>query len=292
VQQFESGQDKFDLSALNIHFSDLNFLQQDGYTHIEINHTLFDVSIPMLVSFTLSDFIFNGSQIDPAPNPVPDPIPEPTPTPTPAPDPTPVPPPADAIIGTSLGETLLGTINNDHIMGLEGNDILHGLQGNDLLEGGAGNDVLHGNEGNDVLMGNAGDDTLYGNVGNDVLIGGEGKDFLVGGDGNDIFTYQTLHDSTTNQMDFIEQFVTNQDKFDFSHLNIGFNDLTMTQQDGMTNIDVINTDFDVRIGQLLNLVESDFIFGSDQTNSVPVTDPTPPPPPPPPSPPEPIASGD
>lgn len=279
IQQFESGQDKFDFTGLNVHFDNLNFQQQDGYTNILINNTDFDIRIPMLVSLTATDFIFSDSQNTPPPHPdpipVPDPIPTPTPDPIPTPDPVPSPDNENRITGTSQSETLTGTFNNDHIMGLDGNDTLHGLPGNDLIEGGAGNDMLHGNEGNDVLYGNAGDDTLYGNIGNDTLNGGSGKDYLVGSEGNDIYVYDNLSDSTTSSTDFIEQFIPNQDKFDFSNLNIGFNDLTFIKNGGTTDITVNNTTFDVRIGQVLNLSESDFIFGTDQTNSTPTPDPTP-----------------
>lgn len=279
IQDFEKNQDKFDFTALNIQFSDLSFLQKDGFTSVLINNTAFDLRIPMIVNLTLADFIFGDGQAAPTPEPIPEPTPEPTPTPVPTPTPTPDPVPTpdlyQLVTGTNASETLTGSARDDHIIGLDGNDTLHGLPGNDLIEGGAGNDTLHGNDGNDILIGGAGDDTLYGNAGADKLVGGAGKDFYVGGEGQDHFIFQTLTDSSSSAPDFIESFALGEDKLDFSGLNVNYNDLNITANGGVTNISINNTDFSVRIGQSLNLSQSDFVFTSGQAIPDPAPNPTP-----------------
>jgi len=197
---------------------------------------------------------------DPIPDPAPDPVPDPVPDPTPDPTPNPVPTPVDAITGTAANDFLSATANNDLVYGLAGDDQMHGLEGNDTLHGGAG------------------DDQIYGNVGDDVLIGGAGKDFLVGGADNDVYQYLSVSDSTTTERDFIQSFEQGHDKIDLSALNIAFDQLVFSQQNGYINIGITNTDFLVQVGGVSDFTENDFILNAavipDPTPD-PVPDPTP-----------------
>ncbi|PJB10870.1 MAG: calcium-binding protein, partial [Gammaproteobacteria bacterium CG_4_9_14_3_um_filter_38_9] len=126
--------------------------------------------------------------------------------------------------------------------------------------------------------GGAGDDQIYGNVGDDVLIGGAGKDFLVGGAGNDVYQYLSVSDSTTTERDFIQSFEQGHDKIDLSALNIAFDQLVFSQQNGYINIGITNTDFLVQVGGVSDFTENDFILNAavipDPTPD-PVPDPTP-----------------
>jgi Ca2+-binding RTX toxin-like protein len=56
-------------------------------------------------------------------------------------------------------EAVIGTSLNDSIVGSDGDNSLDGLSGNDTLRGGLGNDTLFGVSGNDLLDGGAGIDT-------------------------------------------------------------------------------------------------------------------------------------
>ncbi len=69
-------------------------------------------------------------------------------------------------------------------------DQLFGGLGNDALYGYSNNDVLYGEQGDDYLNGGSEDDQLYGGIGDDYLIGGSGNDQLNGGAGNDVAVYQ------------------------------------------------------------------------------------------------------
>jgi serralysin len=102
--------------------------------------------------------------------------------------------------------------NNVENLYLTGKDAINGT-GNDL------NNLLIGNDSNNILRGNGGNDQLLGGGGNDTLIGGAGADTLVGGLGRDLFVYNTISDSTVEAVDHILDFVSGEDRIDFSGLS-------------------------------------------------------------------------
>jgi Ca2+-binding RTX toxin-like protein len=85
-----------------------------------------------------------------------------------------------SIDGTFRNDMLEGTDEADEISGHGGDDTIQGRSGNDIIEGGAGNDRLNGGEGDDSLNGGGGDD---------ILVGGPGKDSYAGGDGSDTIDF-------------------------------------------------------------------------------------------------------
>lgn len=210
-------------------------------------------------------------QPDPDPVPGPDPVPNPDPVPDPDPDPDPVPDNPDEIFGTNQADVIHGTVNNDVMRGLSGNDVFHANAGDDEVYGGDGNDTLHGITGDDDLYGNAGDDSLYGNEGNDRLQGGLGKDFLVGGAGADIYEYIALEDSTVSQRDFIEQFQQGADKIDLKALDVGFDQLNLSHENGFTYVGIAGTQFSIQIAGVIDLEASDFVL-SDTPIVIPPDD--------------------
>ena len=132
--------------------------------------------------------------------------------------------------------------NSTRIMANGGDDLILAGEGNDSIEGGAGNDTLLGEEGNDIIQGGADDDWLY------------------GGSGNDTFVFEAGHGNDT-----IQDFTDGEDLIDLSAFNDidGFNDLTITNDDGTAVIDLSNDgggeirieDFDIA-----NLSADDFAF--------------------------------
>ena len=112
-------------------------------------------------------------------------------------------------IGGSGSDTILGNDSDNRLLGNAGADTLLGAGGDDILRGGPGADELRGGIGNDLLSGDAGADRLYGSDGNDFLAGGGGNDLLVGGDGDDIFFFDTVGQSTVDQID---DFVSGEDR--------------------------------------------------------------------------------
>jgi Ca2+-binding RTX toxin-like protein len=82
-----------------------------------------------------------------------------------------------------------------------------------------------GNAANNLLQGNANANTLSGLAGNDTLEGGAGADVLNGGSGNDVLYggVDTVMDrfviADAGGADQINQFVSGQDKLDFSALD-------------------------------------------------------------------------
>lgn len=259
IEQFAHGKDKLDLSALNIHSDDVLIQINNDLAILTVKNSDFTIKlVAMTGAITLSDIIFNP---DANATPVPDP------TPNPVPDPIPVIPPDSAITGTANAEILSGTMASDILYGLGGDDQLHGLAGDDTVHGGDGNDSLFGREGNDIL------------------IGGAGSDFINAEAGNDVYEYHSLMDSTKSAMDFIQNFEQGSDKIDLSALNVAFDQLIFTQENGYNYIGISGTDFEIKIGDGYKIFTSaDFILDGDAQATpnpelapapVPTPDPTP-----------------
>ncbi len=89
-----------------------------------------------------------------------------------------------------------------------------------------GNDANHTYNGTgsaDKMLGLGGNDSLSGGEGNDCIRGGQGIDRLTGGSGNDRFTYDALSESpgSSQQFDYIHDFVPGQDKIDLRNIDAG-----------------------------------------------------------------------
>ena len=93
----------------------------------------------------------------------------------------------EAVIGTSVADTIRGSNGADWIDGGGGRDSLVGLAGNDTIVGGTGNNTIWGQAGDDLLIGGNVADVINGGDGNDRIIAGGGADRLSGGAGNDRF---------------------------------------------------------------------------------------------------------
>uniref|UniRef100_UPI00273F020E M10 family metallopeptidase C-terminal domain-containing protein n=1 Tax=Roseovarius sp. MMSF_3448 TaxID=3046713 RepID=UPI00273F020E len=98
------------------------------------------------------------------------------------------------------------------LTGSAGEDVFFSGSGDDVITGGTGNDEIHGRGGDDMIMGGEGDDALWGNAGADVLTGGAG---------NDTFHFTAVTDSQGTTVDTITDFVSGEDKLDFSAIAIG-----------------------------------------------------------------------
>jgi len=180
------------------------------------------------------------------------------------------------VINGGLGNDIidLSSLNYEYgdviLNGGDGDDILWSNSGDDILNGGAGNDNLQAGTGNDILNGDEGDDVLKGHDGDETLIGGSGADILTGGFGFDSFNFIALDESTINQSDLITDFTQGDDSINFS--NLGFTGIqqgegvgtvlgyTYNQEDDITTIEDVNSDFAVQLTGKIDLVNSDFGF--------------------------------
>ena len=180
------------------------------------------------------------------------------------------------VINGGLGNDIidLSSLNYEYgdvtLNGGDGDDILWSNSGDDILNGGAGNDNLQAGTGNDILNGDEGDDVLKGHDGDETLTGGIGADTLTGGFGFDSFNFTALDESTINQSDLITDFTQGDDSINFS--NLGFTGIqqgegvgtvlgyTYNQEDDITTIEDVNSDFAVQLTGKIDLVNSDFGF--------------------------------
>ncbi|NJL78359.1 MAG: hypothetical protein HC836_21080 [Richelia sp. RM2_1_2] len=119
-------------------------------------------------------------------------------------------------------------------IGSEFTDFIHGTDSADNLYGNEGGDVLIGRGGHDYLVGGDGIDILFGGNGNDVLDGGKDNDILNGGKGADRFVFRS-----GDGQDKILDYRDGEDFFALEKLT--FEDLTITQADYSTLIEVTNT---------------------------------------------------
>lgn len=130
----------------------------------------------------------------------------------------------DRFYGLSGHDRIWGGNGNDVAFGGDGNDVIYGQAGNDYLVGDNGNDRLFGGDGNDWLIGGAGADILFGDAGDDIMKGGAGNDFLVLGAGNDGLWLGAGNDIVRfdygNGQDTIFDFVSGEDKIDFTHTDM------------------------------------------------------------------------
>jgi Ca2+-binding RTX toxin-like protein len=146
----------------------------------------------------------------------------------------------DSIFGGAGDEEMGGGTGGDLLDGGEGQDVIYGWTGNDRIFGGLGNDDAHGDQGNDRMFGGDGADSFSGGAGADFIDGGGGRDELGGGDQADtilggegadrIYLWEEgkardvlifrVGDSglSGDEMDYVEGFVSGQDKINLSSL--------------------------------------------------------------------------
>jgi len=177
---------------------------------------------------------------------------------------------------------------DDSVDGTEGDDALIGVTFWPAANAKHGL-VFNGLGGNDAIYGTNGNDTLSGGNGNDYLSGKQGADMLNGGPGADVFAFQG-HPSSSPAfgVDTVSDFVSGEDKFDFTKLfnvtaptegsifygidYLTFGDLTITSDDPTHHhIDAPQTFADLVYGdQVYDFVidvvgdtpiASDFLFG-------------------------------
>ncbi len=181
------------------------------------------------------------------------------------------------MFGYSGHDVMIGREENDIMRAGGGRDSLTGGQGNDRLFGGGGADVIYGgtddgaysglaNErdfligggGRDQLFGGSGNDVLKGNGGNDRLHGGDGSDLLIGGRGADVFVFGYCD---IDEAEEIRDFGLGDDRIDLSELQIQhIGQLTITQQNGNTNVGYYDWIDITLTGYTDPLDDSDFIF--------------------------------
>ncbi|MDC0660186.1 zinc-dependent metalloprotease family protein [Leisingera sp. SS27] len=199
------------------------------------------------------------------------------------------------IAGSARSETMLAAgqrskiyagDGDDNVLGREGNDKLYGGNGDDTVTGSYGTDRIYGGKGHDILIGGIdestysgqadegdrlfaswGRDTLYGGRGDDILKAGGGADRLVGGDGSDVLTggahadVFVFENADYWENEIITDFGNGNDRIEFSGTVINsFSDLTITQQNGNTQISYYgNHDIELT-GYTGSLSSDDFIF--------------------------------
>jgi Ca2+-binding RTX toxin-like protein len=205
IEDFESGIDKIDVSALTptgVSWTQGSYANTGGvYSQVTVTSAGGDLSLFVDGPVQLSDFVMTAA-------------------------------PGPPIVGGAGADVIQGTGGADTIRGLGGNDTLNGLGGNDLLDGGAGADLMRGGTGNDSYVvdqsgdraeeaanggsdeirssitlvlpdyvenliltgtaavngtGNALPNMLTGNGAANILNGAAGADWMAGGLGNDVY---------------------------------------------------------------------------------------------------------
>jgi Ca2+-binding RTX toxin-like protein len=151
---------------------------------------------------------------------------------------------ANHLEGAAGNDTFIVTSDNarDTIVGGQGSDtvdysvfingLIVGLNGDTLATvsgSGSGNNTdrirgienFIGGSGNDTIVGDNIVNQLSGGAGNDELAGGQGADLLTGGLGLDRFFYTNINESgaTAATRDIITDFVSGQDRLDFSFID-------------------------------------------------------------------------
>jgi Ca2+-binding RTX toxin-like protein len=237
IQDFETGIDRIDLSALAP--TSVSLSASNGMTVLTAQTASGTLTIDVIGAISLSDIVT---------------LPQPTLTANDA---------GQALTAGVSGSNLIGGTGDDLLLGSPGNDRIDGGAGVDAMYGGAGNDtymvdnigdvvVEHPNEGTDtvfasintyqlpdnvenlvlltpatawgnaldnVITGSSGDDAINGGGGHDIIIGGLGADNL-GSVGSAVFVYQSVADSTPGAADTISNFQYEVDKIDLTQVPV------------------------------------------------------------------------
>jgi Ca2+-binding RTX toxin-like protein len=161
----------------------------------------------------------------------------------------------DLIVGSDHRDNLRGGRDDEILLGFDGNDRIRGGRGDDRLCGDDGEDRLNGGRGDDTLLGGAGGDRLHGGKGDDSLCGGGGDDLLIGGRGEDVFGFGLDEGNDT-----ISGFRVGVDSIDLSRTALSFDDLTIAQANGGTQVE-FGTGSILLAGVKVDVVdETSFVF--------------------------------
>ncbi len=196
----------------------------------------------------------------------------------------------DTLYGESGNDVLYGGNGDDALYGGEGDDTLYGHFGADSLDGGAGTDTadftyastadvtfdlsagtavfssgtetlvsienVTGTGGANTITGTAGANRLDGHNGNDTLVGAGGADTLLGGLGADTFVFRA-----DDGADTIEDFEDGSDTIRFEIADLGFSDLSISDDNGDAVVGY-DTDDSIRIANTSasDLEAGDFVF--------------------------------
>lgn len=154
----------------------------------------------------------------------------------------------DLVSGTQRGDMFdavtLGTADADTVDGSDQSIAYY-------VNGGAGDDTITSGSAMDFLVGGVGDDALNGSAGNDQLLGGAGADGFV-------FTDEPGNDTVLD-------FVSGTDTIDLSSFGITFDDLTIEQANGGTQVFVDGdtdgaVDFTITLTGVAQVTADDFAF--------------------------------
>ena len=144
-------------------------------------------------------------------------------------------------------EPVFGTLEADEIEITDNNQLVFAGDGNDLIDATAsgGNNRIYGGSGNDTLILGSGD-RLLGDAGDDkFFVTSGGENIITGGEGADQFWIASaaIPESTNNITDF-----TSDDAIGIAGLGIGFDDLSLTQQEDNTLISTDDSELAVLTG--------------------------------------------
>ena len=179
--------------------------------------------------------------------------------------------PDNAGVTLNIDDTAPALVPN---FGSLGGDTIEGVGSNELTFGGAGDDLIDtvGGTGGNRLYGQSGDDTFI--LGSDDrALGGAGDDsfFLLGGDntitgGQDMDRFWIAVADIPPAANTITDFESGEDVIGVAGLDIGFDDLGITQQGDDTLISLGNDELAKLLGVTASdLTAADFAFADSVT---------------------------
>ncbi|BAY80706.1 serine-type D-Ala-D-Ala carboxypeptidase [Calothrix parasitica NIES-267] len=141
--------------------------------------------------------------------------------------------------GSINQEPIFGTVDNDVIEVEDSNKIIFAGKGNDLIDASnssEGDNRIYGGEGDDILILGK-DSRVFGEAGNDRFFATSGGNNIVtGGEGADQFWVAVAE--TPDAANAITDFTIGEDVIGIAGLGIGFEDISITQQNDNTLIAV------------------------------------------------------
>ncbi|MEM7712965.1 MAG: serine hydrolase [Cyanobacteria bacterium P01_A01_bin.68] len=155
-------------------------------------------------------------------------------------------------------ETVFGTVENDVIEVEDSNQIVFAAKGDDLIDAstsGKGDNRIYAGQGDDVLILGK-DSRVFGEAGNDsFFITSGGNNIVTGGEGADQFWIAVSE--TPGRTNTITDFTIGEDVIGIAGLGIGFEDISITQQEDDTLIAVNGMSLGVLQGIDANVLSVD-----------------------------------
>jgi hypothetical protein len=160
-------------------------------------------------------------------------------------------------------EPVFGSLEADIIEVTGTSQIIFGGESDDLIDasiGSEGNNRIYAGSGDDTLILGSGD-RLVGGAGNDKFFAmSSGDNIITGGAGADQFWIATAE--TPDAANIITDFTTGEDVLGIAGLGIGFDDLSITQQEDNTLISANNSELAILQGiGADSLIADNFAFG-------------------------------